>query len=81
MTSPTSTPAAEFNFWADPEAAALVLAAGFRNLTLVPLDATHKAVISLEQCKALRASGRPAAEAAAVFIEKRIQGYRALSAA
>jgi inosine-uridine nucleoside N-ribohydrolase len=74
------TPAAEFNFWADPEAAALVLAAGFRNLTLVPLDATHKAVISLEQCKALRASGRPAAEAAAIFIEKRIQGYR-LSAA
>jgi inosine-uridine nucleoside N-ribohydrolase len=71
------TPAAEFNFWADPEAAALVLAAGFRNLTLVPLDATHKAVISLEQCKALRASGRPAAEAAAIFIEKRIQGYRA----
>jgi inosine-uridine nucleoside N-ribohydrolase len=71
------TPAAEFNFWADPEAAALVLAAGFRNLTLVPLDATHKAVIGLEQCKALRASGRPAAEAAAVFIEKRIQGYRA----
>jgi inosine-uridine nucleoside N-ribohydrolase len=71
------TPAAEFNFWADPEAAALVLAAGFRNLTLVPLDATHKAVISLEQCKALRASGRPAAEAAAIFVEKRIQGYRA----
>jgi inosine-uridine nucleoside N-ribohydrolase len=71
------TPAAEFNFWADPEAAALVLAAGFRNLTLVPLDATHKAVIGLEQCKALRASGRPAAEAAAVFIEKRIRGYRA----
>lgn len=71
------TPAAEFNFWADPEAAALVLAAGFRNLTLVPLDATHKAVISLDQCKALRASGRPAAEAAAIFVEKRIQGYRA----
>jgi inosine-uridine nucleoside N-ribohydrolase len=71
------TPAAEFNFWADPEAAALVLAAGFRNLTLVPLDATHKAVISFEQCKALRASGRPAAEAAAIFVEKRIQGYRA----
>jgi inosine-uridine nucleoside N-ribohydrolase len=70
------TPAAEFNFWADPEAAALVLAAGFRKLTLVPLDATHKAVISLDQCKTLRASGRPAAEAAAIFIEKRIEGYR-----
>ena len=70
------TPSAEFNMWADPEAAAPVLAAGFRNLTLVPLDATHKAVISLEQCRTLRASLRPAAEAAAVFVEKRIESYR-----
>jgi inosine-uridine nucleoside N-ribohydrolase len=70
------TPSAEFNIWADPEAAALVFAAGFRKLTLVPLDATHKAVISAEQCKTLRASGRPAAEAAAIFVEKRIEGYR-----
>src|SRR5579871_2382582 len=71
------TPAAEFNIWADPEAAALVFAAGCRNLTLVPLDATHKATISLDQCRALRASRKPAAEAAAVFVEKRIEGYRA----
>ena len=70
------TPSAEFNIWADPEAAALVFAAGFRKLTLVPLDATHKATISTEQCRALHASGRPAAEAAAIFIEKRIEGYR-----
>jgi len=70
------TPSAEFNIWADPEAAALVFAAGFRNLTLVPLDATHKAVISADQCRTLRASGRPAAEAAATFVEKRIEGYR-----
>jgi inosine-uridine nucleoside N-ribohydrolase len=61
---------------ADPEAAALVFAAGFRNLTLVPLDATHMATISLDQCKTLRASGKPAAEAAAIFVEKRIEGYR-----
>ena len=45
-------------------------------LTLVPLDATHKAVISLDQCRTLRASGKPAAEAAAIFVEKRIDGYR-----
>jgi inosine-uridine nucleoside N-ribohydrolase len=70
------TPAAEFNIWADPEAAALVFAAGFRNLTLVPLDATHKATISLDQCRTLRASGKPAAAAAAIFVEKRIEGYR-----
>ena len=70
------TASAEFNIWADPEAAALVLGAGFRRITLVPLDATHQAVISLDQCRALRASGRPAAEAAALFVEKRIDGYR-----
>ncbi len=70
------TPSAEFNIWADPEAAALVLSAGFPKLTLVTLDATHKAVISTEQCRTLRASGRPAAEAAATFVERRIEGYR-----
>ena len=69
------TASAEFNIWADPEAAALVFAAGFRKLTLVPLDATHMAVISRDQCRTLRASGRPAAEAAAIFVEKRIEGY------
>lgn len=70
------TASAEFNIWADPEAAALVFAAGFPKLTLVTLDATHKATISAEQCRTLRASGRPAAEAAAIFVEKRIEGYR-----
>lgn len=70
------TPQAEFNVWADPEAAALVLAAGFPKLTLVTLDATHKATISTEQCGILRASGKPAADAAAIFVEKRIEGYR-----
>jgi inosine-uridine nucleoside N-ribohydrolase len=70
------TPSAEFNIWADPEAAALVFAAGFPKLTLVTLDATHKAVISLDQCATLRASGKPAAVAAAIFTEKRIEGYR-----
>ena len=43
----------------------------------MPLDATHKATISLDQCQTLRASGKPAAEAAAIFVEKRIDGYRA----
>ena len=44
------TPSAEFNIWADPEAAAIVFAAGFRKLTLVPLDATHRALVSRDDC-------------------------------
>jgi inosine-uridine nucleoside N-ribohydrolase len=66
------TPAAEFNIWGDPEAAAMVFAAGFRKITLVPLDATHRALISAEQCAALNQLGTPAGQAAASFIGHRI---------
>ncbi len=59
------TPSAEFNIWADPEAAAIVLAAGFRKLTLVPLDATHRALLSRRDCARLRALGTPAGQATA----------------
>jgi inosine-uridine nucleoside N-ribohydrolase len=71
------TPSAEFNIWADPEAAALVFSAGFRRVTLVPLDATHDALISSDQCRALRALDTPAGTAAADIIEHRIRGYEA----
>ncbi|HLW91567.1 MAG TPA: nucleoside hydrolase [Roseiarcus sp.] len=71
------TPSAEFNIWADPEAAAIVLAAPFAKTTMVPLDATHQALISRDQCAALRALGTPAGKAAAEFIEFRIVGYQA----
>jgi inosine-uridine nucleoside N-ribohydrolase len=71
------TPSAEFNIWADPEAAAVVLGAGFKKLTMVPLDATHEALISLDQCRRLRALNSPAGKAAADFIEHRIAGYQA----
>ena len=39
------TPAAEFNIWADPEAAARVFAAGI-DITMVGLDVTHKALFT-----------------------------------
>jgi inosine-uridine nucleoside N-ribohydrolase len=71
------TPSAEFNIWADPEAAAQVFRAGFRKVTLVPLDATHEALISRDQCDQLRALGSPAGRAAADIIEHRIKGYEA----
>ena len=71
------TPSAEFNIWADPEAAAVVLAAAFPKITLVPLDATHQALISREQCGQLRALGSSAGKAAAELVEFRIGGYEA----
>jgi inosine-uridine nucleoside N-ribohydrolase len=71
------TPAAEFNIWADPEAARVVLTSGVRNLTLVPLDATHKALITLDDCRRLRELGTPAGDAAATVVERRIAGYGA----
>lgn len=69
------TPSAEFNIWADPEAAAIVLAAGFRKLTLLPLDATHRALVSRDDCARLRALGTPAGTATAEITESRIAAH------
>ena len=69
------TPSAEFNIWADPEAARMVLRSGIRELVVVPLDATHQALVSDEDCERLRALGTPAGTAAADIIRTRIDGY------
>lgn len=71
------TPSAEFNIWADADAAASVLAAGFRRLVMVPLDATHEALVSMEACDAMEALSTPAGIAAARFIGQRIRAYDA----
>jgi inosine-uridine nucleoside N-ribohydrolase len=51
------TPAAEFNIWVDPEAAARVFASGI-DITTVGLDVTHRALMTSEHADRLRASGR-----------------------
>ena len=71
-----STASAEFNIWLDPEAARIVVNCG-RPIRMIPLDATHRALVSLDDCRALRDLGTPAGEAAARFVEKRIDGYDA----
>lgn len=70
-----TTSAAEFNIWVDPEAADVVFQAGFENIVLVPLEATHQALISYDHAQKLRALGTPAGEASARFIERRIDAY------
>ncbi|HEX5591463.1 MAG TPA: nucleoside hydrolase [Candidatus Limnocylindrales bacterium] len=71
-----STPSAEFNIYMDPEAARIVVNCG-RPIRMIPLDATHRALVSREDCARLRALGTPAGEAAARFTEKRIDAYDA----
>ena len=53
------TPAAEFNIWADPEAAKLVFDAGIP-LVMCGLDVTLRAMLLPEDWDELAASGRPA---------------------
>jgi inosine-uridine nucleoside N-ribohydrolase len=69
------TPLAEFNIWADPEAAKVVFTCGIPRLTIVPLDATHRALLTLADCDVLDALGTPAATACATFTRLRIAGY------
>lgn len=47
------TPVAEYNMYVDPEAARIVLHAGFRELVLVGLDVTRKALLTEEHIERL----------------------------
>jgi inosine-uridine nucleoside N-ribohydrolase len=51
------TPAAEFNAFVDPEAAAAVFASGIP-ITMVGIDVTHKALFTRVHAEGLRAAGR-----------------------
>ncbi len=68
------THSAEFNVYLDPEAARVVVNCG-RPIRMVPLDATHRALVSTDDAERLRALGTPAGEAAAKFVLQRIGGY------
>ena len=70
------THSAEFNVLLDPEAARVVVNCG-RPIRMISLDATHRALLSIEDAQRLRALGTPAGEAAARFVLQRIDGYDA----
>jgi inosine-uridine nucleoside N-ribohydrolase len=50
------TPAAEFNIWADPEAAQRVFQSGL-DVTMIGLDVTHKALLMPDRVEELRGAG------------------------
>jgi inosine-uridine nucleoside N-ribohydrolase len=60
------TPAAEFNIWADPEAAARVFESGL-DVTMVGLDVTHKALMTRDHADELRRAGRAGKAVAELF--------------
>ena len=51
------TPVAEFNIWADPEAAARVFASGL-DVTMIGLDVTHRALLTPAWAERFRSAGR-----------------------
>lgn len=62
------TPAAEFNIYVDPHAAAVVFGAGIP-VTMMPLDVTHKALTTTTRTEALRELGNRTGIAVAEMLQ------------
>ena len=58
------TPAAEFNIYVDPQAADVVFKSGI-HIVVMPLDVTHKALVTKSRNDAFRAIGTPVGSAVA----------------
>jgi len=69
------SPVGEFNVYADPEATAIVLAAGIP-VVIMPLDVTHKAIINAEKMERIKALNNRASAAVIEVLEayERISG-------
>jgi len=63
-----TTPAAEFNIYVDPHAAATVFRSGVP-IVMIPLDCTHKALTTRDRIAAMRAHGTKVTDAAAELID------------
>ncbi len=68
------TPAAEFNIWADPEAAAIVFASG-ASLTMVGLNLTHQVRMGAAHAEQLRAAATTTSIFAASLLDFFAQAY------
>jgi inosine-uridine nucleoside N-ribohydrolase len=69
------TPAAEFNFYVDPEAASMVFASGIP-IRMVGLDVTRKVQLTERHVKTLQAAKGPVSEAAARIAEAVMKMHR-----
>jgi purine nucleosidase len=58
------TPTAEFNIYVDPEAAEIVMKSGI-DIVIMPLDVTHKVLVTKPRNDAFRALGTPVGKAVA----------------
>jgi purine nucleosidase len=70
-----TTPAAEFNIYVDPEAAAIVFSAGWP-LTMVGLDLTHQALATPGQLRRIASLDTPIARIAVELMEFFRESYR-----
>ncbi len=62
------TPAAEFNIYVDPQAADIVFKSG-ADITVMPLDVTHRALVTKARNDAFRALGTPVGKAVAAMTD------------
>jgi len=69
------TPSAEFNIYADPEAAAAVIGSGIP-ITLVPLEVTHRALATAEVLARISVLGSPVAEMSVALMRFFTDTYR-----
>jgi inosine-uridine nucleoside N-ribohydrolase len=68
------TPSAEFNVYADPEAARIVFNSGIP-ITMVGLEVTAQALVTLDDAAKLKALGTPQAKVAAEEIRHEVQWF------
>ena len=66
--------AAEFNVFADPEAMEILLQSGCE-IIMVPLDATHRVCLSMQDAQDIRGIGTAPARLIADIVEERIRAY------
>jgi len=73
-----ATPAAEFNIFVDPEAAAIVFGAGWP-ITMIGLDLTHQALATPEVIERIGALGTPLAAVTVELMHFFTSTYKAMS--